>query len=336
MRSAVCLRRAILAWSLLVSIVAAAEGESEPKLDDLRLNQLQVIGTHNSYHTRKNPINLGRASEWNYTHAPLDVQLDRGVRSFELDLHYRDGEFLVFHVPLIDEGSTCRTLKEGLATVRRWSEAHPRHVPISFLFELKREGPQLDKRIKSVDSAYLDELDALLKSAFTEDQILTPDDVRGEAATLREAVTGSGWPKLADCRGTVLFILHDEGEQRRLYTENHSSLRGRAMFVRSDESRDDGATLVLDSPRDPNIARLAKAGYYIRTRADSGLNVSPPGQPARRDQALASGAHIVSTDFPAGEPEAKTGYLLEFEKQAPARVNPVSGPAEVAGKAIAE
>ena len=146
-------------------------------VDDLRINQLQVIGTHNSYHVRKAPA-TGRGSELNYSHPPLDVQLDRGVRSFELDLHWRNGEFEVFHVPAIDEGTTCRRLSDVLATVRKWSEAHPRHTPISFLFVLKQEGPRLDKRIKHVDAAGLDQLDTLLRGGFVAGQIITPDDVR--------------------------------------------------------------------------------------------------------------------------------------------------------------
>jgi hypothetical protein len=302
----------------------------------LRMNQLQYIGTHNSYHVREKPIKSGRASEWNYTHAPLDVQLDRGVRSFELDLHWRGGEFLVFHVPIIDEGTTCRTLADALATVRKWSEGHPKHVPISFLFELKSEGPGLDKRIKQVDAAGLDQLDGVLHAGFAAGQIITPDTVRGDSKTLREAVTTLGWPALEASRGKVLFILHDDGQQRDLYAQGHPSLRGRVMFVRSDENRDDGATLVLDDPRNPDIPRLAKTGYFIRTRADSSLRTESPGQPDRRDAAFASGAHILSTDYPSGRPDATTGYVVEFENQAPARVNPVNGPEASRGKPFAE
>jgi hypothetical protein len=323
-----------VAICLVTGAIAAAADEAAA--NDLRMNQLQVIGTHNSYHVREKPIKSGRATEWNYSHAPLDVQLDRGVRSFELDLHWRGGEFFVFHVPILDEGSTCRTLADALATVRKWSEAHPKHVPISFLFELKKEGPGLDKRIKHVDAAGLDQLDGVLKAGFAEGQIITPDVVRGDSPTLREAVTTRGWPSVNDARGKVLFILHDEGAQRDLYTQEHPSLRQRVMFVRSDEKRDDGATLVLDNPRDPDIPRLAKAGYYIRTRADSSLHVEAPGQPDRRDAAFASGAHILSTDYPPGQPDAATGYVVQFENGAPARVNPVNGPEADRGKAFVE
>lgn len=300
------------------------------------MNQLQVVGTHNSYHTREKPIAGGRAAAWNYTHPPLDVQLERGVRSFELDLHWRNGEFQVFHVPLLDEGTTCKTLAEALATVRRWSEANPRHVPISFLFELKSEGPGLDKRIKKVDAAGLDQLDELLRAGFAEGQIITPDVVRGESASLREAVTTRGWPTVDDARGKVFFILHNDGDQRELYSKDRPSQRGRVMFVRSDPSREDAATLVMDGPTDPRIPELAKAGYYIRTRADSDIRIQGSGQPARRDAALASGAHILSTDFPRGQADKETGYVVEFEADAAARINSVNGPEALRGKPFTE
>ncbi len=304
--------------------------------DELRMNQLQVVGTHNSYHVREKPIKSGRASVWNYTHPPLDVQLDRGVRSFELDLHWRGGEFQVFHVPIIDEGTTARKLPDALAVVRKWSEKHPRHVPISFLFELKKEGPGLDKRITHVDVAGFEQLDQVLKAGFASGQIITPDTVRGDAPSLREAVTTRGWPTLNESRGKVFFILHDDDQQRELYSKAHPSQRGRMMFVRSDESRDDAATLVLDGPENPDIPRLAKAGYYIRTRADSNLRTDSPAQPARRNTAFASGAHILSTDFPRGEPDAANGYVVEFQDDAPARVNPVNGPEALRGEPFQE
>jgi len=309
------------------ALTRAAEPEAAAgmaAIESLRINQLQFIGTHNSYHVRAKPSR--NIPAWNYSHAPLDVQLDRGVRSFELDLQYRDGSFEVFHVAKLDEGTTCRRLADGLETIRKWSDAHPGHLPLSIIFELKKEGPSLDHKIQDVDVAALDKLDEMLRSAFPARRLLTPDDVRGNAPTLRDAVQKTGWPTVAASRGKVFFILHDDAKQRELYTHGHPSLHGRAMFVRSDETRDDAATLILDNPRDQEIPRLVNAGYLIRTRADADLHTDRPGRPSRRDAALATGAQIVSTDFPSGEPQAKTGYVVEFEKSAPARVNPVNGP----------
>ena len=56
----------------------------------LRVNDLQMIGTHNSYHLRP-PRDLPPGDVADYEHPPLDVQLDeQGVRSFELDVFPSD------------------------------------------------------------------------------------------------------------------------------------------------------------------------------------------------------------------------------------------------------
>ncbi len=327
---------AMAAWIIvcLAASVPVVRASAPTSVEELRINQLQFLGTHNSYHIRAKPSR--NFPSLNYSHAPLDVQLDRGVRSVELDLHDRDGTFEVFHVVKIDEGTTCRRLSDALETVRKWSDAHPRHLPISFLFELKKDGVGLDPSIRPFDAPSLDRLDELLRSVFPTARCITPDDIRGTAATLREAVEKTGWPTLAASRGKVFFILHDNGKLRDFYTQRHPSLRGRAMFVRSDETRDDGAVLVLDDPRNAAIPRLVSAGYFIRTRADADLHTDRPGKPSRREAALDSGAQIVSTDFPAGEPQSRTGYIVEFAKSARARVNPVNGPEALRGQTLAQ
>ena len=80
--------------TVLLMMAAASPAFSE-ETGDLRLNQLQFIGTHNSYHVAlpKSPLEkLGRINRnWknslNYTHRSLTGQLeDLGVRHFELDL----------------------------------------------------------------------------------------------------------------------------------------------------------------------------------------------------------------------------------------------------------
>jgi len=91
---------------------------------------------------------------------------------------------------------------------------------------------------------------------------------------------------------------------------------------------------VMDNPRDPDIPRLVKAGYFIRTRADSGLRTNGQGPLGRRDAAFASGAQIVSTDFPSGEAQAATRFVVEFAHAAPGRVNPVNGPEGLRGQTL--
>ena len=58
----------------------------------------------------------------------------------------------------------------------------------------------------------------------------------------------------------------------------------------------------------------------MRTRADA--DVVSPSTPTR-DIALASGAQIVHTDFPPGESQLGTGYVVSFGTRVSARCNPV-------------
>ena len=64
--------------------------------DDIKLNQLQIIGTHNSYHLAPEPTLLGliaaasqrAARAIDYSHATLETQLaEYGIRQLELDVY---------------------------------------------------------------------------------------------------------------------------------------------------------------------------------------------------------------------------------------------------------
>src|SRR5579859_8048191 len=77
----------------LVSITM--HGQAAGKMDEtVRLNQIQVIGTHNSYHAGIAPSEQKLWEQRNpkllrgldYRHAPLPDQLSAGVRQIELDI----------------------------------------------------------------------------------------------------------------------------------------------------------------------------------------------------------------------------------------------------------
>ena len=67
--------------------------------DAVKINQIQLIGTHNSYHAGLAPSEAKLMMEKNlklyqaleYRHRPLDDQLSAGVRQIELDI-YADSE----------------------------------------------------------------------------------------------------------------------------------------------------------------------------------------------------------------------------------------------------
>ena len=90
----------IMALSLS-GLMAALPGFTAPSSGDpaLKINQIQVIGTHNSYHAGLAPSAAKLMQDSNpalyqalqYSHRPLDQQFDAGVRQIELDI-YADTE----------------------------------------------------------------------------------------------------------------------------------------------------------------------------------------------------------------------------------------------------
>lgn len=160
---------------LVGSVARALDGCPYPHDHELRLNQLQVVGSHNSFHIRPRDLlydtictTLGACIEaWDYTHSPLDQQFDtEGVRQIELDV-FADPEgglyanrdalrllgmdpasgipaldepgFKVLHIQDIDFETTCVTFVECLQVVKAWSDAHPGHVPMMILVEGKED-----------------------------------------------------------------------------------------------------------------------------------------------------------------------------------------------------
>ena len=91
----------------------------EPLPDGLRVHQLQAMGTHNSYHVSSGASVI----ELDYTHKPLAEQLDNGARQFELDINFKtpDDPIEVYHLELLDPGTTCMLLTECLQALRGWS-----------------------------------------------------------------------------------------------------------------------------------------------------------------------------------------------------------------------
>lgn len=99
--------------------VGSGDGEpTEPAGDELvRLNEVQYIGSHNSYHRAPDDLiqlwlafgaaavpevadALGDPAQLNYTHLPLPEQLELGIRTFELDV-FADPEGGRFADPLL-------------------------------------------------------------------------------------------------------------------------------------------------------------------------------------------------------------------------------------------
>ena len=346
---------AVVAATVALAVAACAGGSDDTTAPTtavrvpppLRLNQLQVIGTHNSYHLEAPPEQLEArvavdpgAIELAYSHLPIPEQLStQGVRQLELDVFADpDGSlwdpvgtpgFKVFHEEQADPGTTCPTLVGCLTQVRDWSDAHPGHLPIAVLVELK-DGVEVPGPPDPVPfTAELTRaLDAEIRSVFPEERLLTPDDVRGDAPTLEAAVLAGGWPLVDDVRDRVLFLLDNK---RELYVEGNPNLEGRVLFTPAEPGQPDAAFVKRNQPTGANreaIAELVRRGYLVRTRADIPVATPVSGDTSRREAALASGAQFVSTDYPVAGMAERWGsdYVAAVPGGAPARCNPVNAP----------
>ena len=93
-----------------------------------------------------------------------------------------------------------------------------------------------------------------------------------------------------------------------VYLEGHPSLRGRILFTNAAPGEPDAAfTECNDGPAD-EITRPVRQGYLVRTRTDDSTREARVNNTQRRDAMIASGAQILSTDYPASEPARWDGH----------------------------
>ena len=283
----------------------------------LHLNELQLLATHNSYHTA--PTGSAVVADWLYSHAPLDEQLSKlGVRGFELDTHFDDGALNVHHIPGLDDGTTCSSLQACLQVMKRWSDAHPDHHALFLQIEPKDE----DVGETPDYTAYADALDEVVLSVWPRERIVAPADVQGDAATLRDAVRHAGWPSVDATRGKLLVYLDDRTLFHQAYTRGGSDIHDRLAFPSSEPDEPIAAVMVLNDPTAAATRSAVEQGFIVRTRAD-GVPV-PSDIAAQRDAALDSGAQILTTDFPAAVADQAEAFTLPGGR--PSRCNPVTAP----------
>jgi hypothetical protein len=360
---------AVLSSSATLGRVAAPDCStiSAASTDDcVRLNEIQTLGSHNSYHIAPAAPMLARLGErgqsLQYTHRPLLEQLSQlGIRKFELDVYadpdggryatplalqmikgltppsaeLKTAGFKVLHTPDDDYWTTCPTLTACLTTIRDWSRANQWHVPIMVMIEAKdasRDDPKQAGYTQPlpIGPAEFRALDREIRSIFDPQHLLTPDRVRGSHATLAAAIQKDGWPLLRDARGKILFALDNTDGHKAHYLEGNPSLEGRVLFVSSDRGEPSAAFIKLNEALgadEQNIRQHVRDRFLVRTRADIPTVEARSGSTLRRDAAFRSGAQYVSTDYPERSPFG-SGYLarLPGAERLAARCNPVNAP----------
>jgi hypothetical protein len=364
-----CLRSIFIAASAaLCTCTALAQ---TPAADGaLKLNQIQVIGTHNSYHAgiAPNESKLWQAKYadafkgLDYQHQPLPQQFDSGVRQIELDI-YADSKgglyvhpsgpasvaaahlppdpefdpnglmtkpgFKVMHVQDVDYRSTCQPFTGCLEQIRQWSHAHPGHIPIFILVETKEGKPRGQLHMTEPEpftSSAFDALDAEIRSVFPPEELITPDDVRGHYDILNQAVLAGNWPTLASARGKIVFLM-DQRHVGPIYLQGHPSLRGRVLFTNAEPGEPDAAFIERNDGPAADISALVRKGYLIRARTDSDTKQARVNDTTTRDAMIASGAQLLSTDYPVNEPARWSGhFVVTLPGNTIARCDPINAP----------
>lgn len=289
------LRRTIGAVAALAAVAAlpsAAQARPDAPSGDpagtLRLNEIQSMATHNSYHREVSFEEQRLMGEVDpefrtllYSHASLPTQFERQrARGIELDVFpdpegglyadplirkqaglppLKDPEwqkpgFKVLHWADFDYNTSCVSLRSCLTQVKEWSQRQPGHVTAPVLLELKETDPRMEERggaeSPEWDTEMLDALDREIREVFPEEATVTPDDVRRPGETLEESVRERGWPRVSQTRGQVMFLMdNDDPKLQDAYRAGgRESLQGRVLFTDSEPGRADAAFMKVNDP----------------------------------------------------------------------------------------
>jgi len=327
---------------------------------NLRINQLQVIGSHNSYKQTIDPSlfkwlsqqDSASMSTIDYSHVTLTEQLNLGLCNLEIDVYadtaggrythpkgldwvpgqppydtegvMKERGFKVFHIPEIDFRSNCLTFRQCLQELKQWSDAHPDHNPVFITMNAKDE---ISKRAEftvpeKFTAAIYDNLDKAILTYLGKKKLIVPDDVRGKYNTLEEAVLAGNWPTLKNARGKFIFILDETGDKIDTYTKDHPSLAGRVLFANAIPGTAEAAILIRNNPKDTTITALVQKGYIVRTRADADTRQARVNDYSGFEAACKSNAQIITTDYYYRSTHFKSTYSISFANGKFIRTNP--------------
>ncbi|MGC1305344.1 MAG: phosphatidylinositol-specific phospholipase C domain-containing protein [Caulobacteraceae bacterium] len=354
-----CAAAALMALAL--PLLAHAAPAADPSVDGLKFNEVRIEGSHNSYRKFPSPAEEAKIKAvalkyWpglDYGHPPLESQLAIGIRQLEIDVApdaqgglyakpYADATpevkaemaapgAKVLHVAGLDTEVHCLTFRKCLAIFARWSDAHPNHQPVVILVNSvdPLRIPVLFPYDAKFDQAGIDQINQDITDVIGRNRVVTPDDVRGDHATLREAVTAKAWPKYGDMRGKFLFVL-DGNEAHEVYLRTgHPSLKGRMMFGWFDEALPEAAVFNIQDPikNQDRIRRLVAEGFIVRTRSDEDTKEARTHDRTKTKSALASGGQWISSDYYPGVPDPE-GFNFTVDFGGPmVRCDEVTAPA---------
>lgn len=345
---------------LLTALIPFSE---TTRFDTLKINQIQVIGSHNSYKRAIDPVEFSMLMKLDssvfktidYEHISLEGQLNLGLRDLEIDvasdtaggkfLHpmglklapgqaaYTDSVYMkapgfkVIHIPDIDFRTNCPTFQICLAQLKAWSDAHPGHNVVFITMNAKDDAPDRPGFVKpeKFNTAIFDKLDAEVLKGLGREKLIIPDDIRGSFPTLEAAVLHRNWPTVKAAKNKFIFVLDENDSKREQYIAGHPSLKDRIYFTDSKPGTPEAAIQIMNNAKGQkaDIQQRVKAGYIVRTRADAETREARNQDYSSFEAAKESGAQIISTDYYQKSTHFKSDYLVNFSPGVYIRLNPV-------------
>lgn len=303
--------------------------------DGVRINEIAVIGTHNSYQLLATPQKrmlekvrrfLSSGKKGGNADFEMDTyteQLELGVRNLEIDIETVDRKgdvrFIVTHNPVTDNASSAYDFAKGLEEIALWSDNNPEHLPVYLLIEPKGKVPEINN-LKNFTVEYAEKLDGIIREVLG-DRLLTPERAMGDYKSLEEMRSADGWPTLKEAAGKIIVLLHpcDVTEE---YISIDTSISSQAMFpmLRFADADRDCASFILDNEpetaKENNKKTVGEKKLMVRTRADNYPDFSEEKY-AFTDNC---GSHIITTDYPhrSVRPQEHVydfdGYMLKLLK----------------------
>lgn len=310
---------------------------SEALESGVKFNEMSFLGTHNSYQTAAleetkklyqslSALSFGiyKADKIEFESETLTDQLNCGIRSLEIDIETfdRDGEisFTCMHKPYFEMTTSCYDFSLTLKEIAMWSDNNPGHLPITIIIEPKESFiPLEDMEYFNVDYAFA--FDEALREGLG-DKLFTPADMLRDYQSFGEMRAEDDWCKVKDMLGKVVVLLHD-CEVTEEYIAVDPSVRTQAMFPMlrpEDAERDCTSFILCNEPSELLEIEediIDEKKIMVRTRSDEFTKITEE----RRENAFASGANIISTDYPF-RTDYKTGdYVVMFDGNTTVRPN---------------
>lgn len=279
----------------------------------MRFNELRYLATHNSYKqaiSKETEVFYGYAlfgacsGLYDYVFDTVTEQLNNGIRSIEIDLYKHktsDGfDIKILHNCLTEAATSVADFELGLKELKMWSDYNEGHLPVIVLVEPKTSGIG---DFGAMDGEAFEYAFSLMETILG-DKLYTPADAIGSYATFAEMRAANDYPAVRDLTGKFIFLLHETSKkenftsldetlltQKMFYTASASALRNGNSGVYADNVL---FTLANEPSDEENLQFAVENNYMVRTRADKYHDKSAK----RLAEAVASGANIMSTDYP--------------------------------------